>query len=102
GLQMPGVDILATALNGANASFIAELYAKWVESPTSVDPGFAELFAALNDESRAVLTDASGASWAPRHSTFTEQRLTTPGFSSEQIRAAARDSLRAFTLIRSY
>ncbi len=63
---MAGVDILATAFNGANAAFIADLYARWVERPDSVDASFAELFAALNDEARSVLTDASGASWAPR------------------------------------
>ncbi len=63
---MAGVDILATAFNGANAAFIADLYARWVEQPDSVDASFADLFAALNDEARSVLTDASGASWAPR------------------------------------
>ncbi len=64
---MPGVDILATAFNGANAAFIADLYARWVRDPASVDQSFAGLFEALNDEARSVLTDASGASWAPRH-----------------------------------
>ena len=63
---MPGVDILATAFNGSNAAFIADLYARWIARPASVDPSFGELFAALNDEARSVLTDASGASWAPR------------------------------------
>ena len=47
---MAGVDLLATAFNGANAAFIADLYARWVADPGSVDPSFAELFAALNDE----------------------------------------------------
>jgi 2-oxoglutarate dehydrogenase E1 component len=64
---MPGVDSLATAFNGANAAFIADLYARWVRDPASVDQSFAHLFEALNDEARSVLTDASGASWAPRH-----------------------------------
>ena len=59
---MAGVDILATAFNGANAAFIADLYARWVANPGSVDASFAELFAALNDEARAVLSDAAGAS----------------------------------------
>ena len=63
---MAGVDIPASAMTGANAAFLADLYARWVEKPDSVDPSFAELFAALNDDARAVLTDASGASWAPR------------------------------------
>ena len=30
-------------------------------------PRFAELFGALNDDARAVLEDATGASWAPHH-----------------------------------
>jgi 2-oxoglutarate dehydrogenase E1 component len=64
---MAGVDILATAFNGANAAFIADMYARWVADPASVDESFSELFSALNDESRSVLTDAVGASWAPRH-----------------------------------
>ncbi len=64
---MAGVDILASAFSGANAAFIADLYARWIADPASVDGSFAELFESLNDEARAVLTDASGASWAPRH-----------------------------------
>jgi 2-oxoglutarate dehydrogenase E1 component len=64
--SMAGVDILATAMTGANAAFLADLYARWVERPDSVDASFADLFAALNDDARAVLTDAVGASWAPR------------------------------------
>ena len=56
---MPGVDILASAMTGANATFLADLYARWVQSPDSVDPSFQELFAALNDDARAVLGDAA-------------------------------------------
>lgn len=108
---MAGVDILATAFNGANAAFIADTYARWVADPASVDPSFAELFDALNDEARAVLTDALGASWAPRSFAIDEPesaikpkgrdtRLT--GASPEQVRAATKDSLRALMMIRTY
>jgi 2-oxoglutarate dehydrogenase E1 component len=62
---MAGVDILASAMSGANAAYLADTYARWAENPASVDPSFAELFAALNDDAKAVLTDAMGASWAP-------------------------------------
>ncbi len=119
---MPGVDVLATAFNGANAAFIADAYAKWVANPASVDPSFAELFAALNDEARSVLTDASGASWAPRRfmvdepeaaprpaakggKPAPEAKAEAPkpaGATAEQVQAAARDSLRALMLIRAY
>src|SRR6185437_3157099 len=107
---MAGVDILATAFNGANAAFIADLYARWANDPNGVDPSFAELFSALNDEARSVLTDASGASWAPRHLVFGEAPPPPPpgkpaagkGLGAEEVRAAATDSLRALMLIRAY
>ncbi|MBE9604948.1 2-oxoglutarate dehydrogenase E1 component [Acetobacteraceae bacterium H6797] len=63
---MAGVDILASVMTGANAAFLADLYARWIEKPDSVDPSFAELFEALNEDAKAVLLDASGASWRPR------------------------------------
>jgi 2-oxoglutarate dehydrogenase E1 component len=113
---MAGVDILATAFNGANMAYIADLYARWVASPGSVDASFADLFAALGDEARAVLSDSAGASWAPRHFDVGEPEAAKPaakgakpapaaapaGASPEQIRAATKDSLRALMLIRSY
>ena len=37
---MAGVDILATAFNGANAAFISEQYARWLDNPGSVDVSF--------------------------------------------------------------
>ncbi len=103
---MPGVDMFATALNGGNAAFIADLYAKWVAAPTSVDPSFAELFGSLNDEARSVLTDASGASWAPRASGLDgaeaqaapARRIGDP----DAVRAATLDSIRALMMIRVY
>ncbi|MBV8914933.1 MAG: 2-oxoglutarate dehydrogenase E1 component, partial [Acetobacteraceae bacterium] len=105
---MPGVDVLASVFNGANAAFIADLYARWVNDPASVDPSFAELFGAMNDEARAILTDASGASWAPRSYDFGVPEAARPakaaaeGPTLEQVRAAATDSLRALMLIRAY
>ncbi len=111
---MPGVDLLASAFSGANAAFIADLYARWVANPGSVDPSFAELFGALNDEARSVLMDATGASWAPRRFEVGESEAAKPAgkpagkaapagaASAEQVRAAALDSLRALMLIRAY
>jgi 2-oxoglutarate dehydrogenase E1 component len=112
---MAGVDILASAMTGANAAFLADLYARWAEKPDSVDPSFAELFAALNDDARAVLEDASGASWAPRaRGGFAPAAEMPPAGKGkggapasaaadpEAIRRAQLDSIRALMLIRSY
>ena len=104
---MPGIDVIASAFNGANAAFIADLYARWANDPASVDQSFADLFAAMNDEARGVLEDASGASWAPRDFSVAETepvKASKPanGVSEAQVRAAATDSLRALMLIRAY
>ena len=114
---MAGMDVLASVMSGANAAFLADLYARWVENPNSVDPSFADLFDALNDEARAVLTAASGASWAPR----TRGRFgpdpeappapkkdakgaapAAPVLDKAATQRAVLDSLRALMLIRSY
>ena len=103
---MAGMDILASAFNGANAAFLADLYARWVGSPSSVDPSFADLFAAMNEEARAVLEDASGASWAPRPRFADDESVPKPavpgGLAPDRVRAATIASLRALMLIRSY
>src|SRR5215475_14788300 len=100
---MAGVDILASAFSGANAAFLGEQYARWAANPHSVDPTFAELFGAMNDDARAVLEEATGASWAPRYPGEDEEapvpdlRRPQPSVlqSGEQVRAATIASLRA-------
>jgi 2-oxoglutarate dehydrogenase E1 component len=107
---MAGVDVLASAFNGANAAFLGEQYARWAADPGSVDPSFAELFGALNEEARAVLEESTGASWAPHHDNLVDDapsrpaaaRPAAPTLSNEQIRAATIAALRALMLIRSY
>jgi 2-oxoglutarate dehydrogenase E1 component len=104
---MAGIDILASAFSGANAAFLADLYARWVTDPATVDPSFADLFAAMNDEARAVLEDASGASWAPRPSFNEPEPMSArpaaqTGLAAGQVRGAIVTSLRALMLIRSY
>jgi 2-oxoglutarate dehydrogenase E1 component len=107
---MPGVDVIATALNGANAQFIAQLYAKWVSAPGSVDPDFAALFASLDDEAKSVLTDASGASWAPTPAAFEAEApapaqkpvATGTAVKTPESRPGIVDSIRALMLIRAY
>ncbi len=103
---MAGVDILASAFSGANAAFLGEQYARWAANPNSVDPTFAELFSALNDDARAVLEESTGASWAPHHLDLDTAAAPRPPAtvlqSGAQIRAATIASLRALMLIRSY
>ena len=103
---MAGVDILAGALSGANAAYVADLYARWAQNPASVDPSFAELFAALNDEARAVLEDAAGASWAPNHFSLPDDgapiKAAKPAPETKTADIQVDESLRAMRLVHSY
>ncbi|MBV9685398.1 MAG: hypothetical protein JO046_26630, partial [Solirubrobacterales bacterium] len=92
---MAGIDILASAFSGANAAFLGDLYARWATDPGSVDPSFAELFGTLNEDSRAVLEEATGASWAPR-----PVRPEPAPAPVGDLRAAIIPSLRALMLVR--
>ena len=53
-------------LSGANAAFVAELYASYLNDPNSVDSSWADFFTTLHDDARGVLEEMRGASWAPR------------------------------------
>ena len=106
-----------TFLSGPNASFIEELYGRYVENPNSVDPSWQTFFAELQDEGRAVLQDLKGASWAPRGGERPSNGngaghiktgngsglpLVTDAVGQVAIRASAKDSIRVLMLIRAY
>ncbi|CAP55359.1 2-oxoglutarate dehydrogenase E1 component [Gluconacetobacter diazotrophicus PA1 5] len=104
---MAGVDILSTAFSGANTAYLAELYARWASDPGSVDPSFASLFSAMDEEGAAILHDAEGASWSPRESMIDGGEAPPAAskgapVSVASLHAAADDSLRATQLIRAY
>ena len=111
-------------LFGANETYIAELYARFVSDPSSVDESWSEVFRTLDDDAKAVLDEVRGASWAPRQtrvlgsngaspsvSDATEGVVEAPahpshaasrGASAEEVRQATMDSIRALMLIRAY
>jgi len=55
----------ASFLTGANATFIAELYANYLKNPATVDASWAAFFRDLADDEASLLKDIEGASWAP-------------------------------------
>ncbi|MBN9086666.1 MAG: 2-oxoglutarate dehydrogenase E1 component [Reyranella sp.] len=113
-------------LFGANAPFIEELYARFLEDPNKVDPDWRIFFEALAEERGDVLAEVRGASWAPNQARVIDVPDTEmpraaanrnvkanggamplagamiEGRGEEAIRAAAYDTSRAFLLIRSY
>ena len=67
-------------LNGANATFVAEIYAKFLENPDNVDPSWRDFFGTLHDDARELLedlrTEASVDRFARTDQAFThKQRL---------------------------
>jgi 2-oxoglutarate dehydrogenase E1 component len=109
-------------LFGANAPFIEELYARYLEDPATVDADWRTFFEALGEEKNAVLAENRGASWAPNGvRVIGAAEIDAPrtpanrnvkggngvatalaGKTEVEIRAAAFDTSRAFLLIRSY
>ncbi len=110
-------------LYGVNEVYIAELYERYLEDPSSVDPSWAEIFAELGDDVEAIRSERRGASWAPRGTRVLggeEDRRTMsdvtagiqpppepayaagPRLSPEDVRRATLDSIRALMMIRNY
>src|SRR5947199_4243968 len=55
---------LSSFLQGANASYIDELYARYEKDPASVDADWQEFFKSLKDPGGDILKNADGPSWA--------------------------------------
>ena len=113
-------------LSGVNETYLAELYARYLNDPGSVDPSWAEIFVDMGDDAAVLNDDMEGASWAPRQTSVVGDdgglqtisdatagvQPTAPsqqmqyvmggGASSEQIRRATLDSIRALMMIRNY
>ncbi|MDP6773256.1 MAG: 2-oxoglutarate dehydrogenase E1 component [Rhodospirillales bacterium] len=117
---------LDSFLNGTNATYIAELYSRFLENPNSVDPSWVAFFSELHEDGRAVLEELRGASWSRSESGVigrdggngedgggaapTIDGAPAAGFArglagledAGQVRSATQDSIRALMLIRSY
>ena len=125
GRSLPNAALLETSfLYGANAAFMEDMYARYMENPASVDPSWQAFFRDLADAPDAVRKAADGPSWyrpdlaLPRASEATavldgnwdaltdtfEKKLQArlPNASIADVQAAARDSVRALMMIRTY
>ena len=105
-----------TFLSGANALYVAELYARYVEDPETVDSSWVNYFVTLGGAEREILDELRGATWAPKDAgvigKYSNGKLmeaeavriaeTTLPPSADTIRAATKDTVRALMLIRAY
>ncbi len=106
---------IETFLTGANAPYIAELYKRYIEEPSSVDASWVSFFSDLGDDAGVVLSEQRGASWAPSLSGImadgdvqgalparARAERRGPPVAAADTRQATVDSIRALMLIRTY
>ena len=118
---MPPLD-KNTFLTGTNAAFIAELYARYLDYPQSVDASWRGFFAELGEEPKAFLREMEGPGWGDKRGQIIakghQAALPAPATNGHGVaaaeshaalaelpqdaRQATLDSIRAMTLIRAY
>jgi 2-oxoglutarate dehydrogenase E1 component len=119
-------------LQGHNAEYIDQLYARYAADPTAVDAAWGEFFAALDDDEGTVTAQAQGPSWAradwppaptddltsaldgqwaataPRDAAAAGDKLRDKAqekgvsLTDAQVQRAVLDSIRALMIIRAY
>ncbi|MEM1375367.1 MAG: 2-oxoglutarate dehydrogenase E1 component, partial [Pseudomonadota bacterium] len=116
-------------MQGHNAEYLEQLYARYAADPSAVDAAWADFFAGLGDAEIEVKAEAEGPSWAradwpPAPADDLTQALTGDWareeakaagdkiaakareqkveVSDDQIKRAVLDSMRALMLIRAY
>jgi len=94
---MDGADLLASAFQGTDSAFLMNQYSAWRADPATVDPAYAAIFDAMDDDALAVLNEAAGGGWSPMSAAN-----ATANFAQPASRAETIASLRALMLIRSY
>src|SRR5437763_5466979 len=121
---------LSSFLQGTNATYIDDLYARYEADAASVDPDWQEFFKSLKDTPADVQKNAAGASWGRDNWPLTPRDELTSALdgnwatvekavstklvakaqaqakgaevSAADIHQATRDSVRALMLIRAY
>jgi 2-oxoglutarate dehydrogenase E1 component len=118
---------LSSFLQGANATYIDDLYARFEKDPSSVDPEWQEFFKSLKDAPADVQQNAAGPSWEKANWPVTPNddlthaldgnwakvekavgaKLAAKAEKGERVPVgdliqATRDSVRALMLIRAY
>ena len=119
---------LSSFLQGANAPYIDDIYARYEKDPASVDPEWQEFFRSLKDQPGDILKNAEGPSWSRDNWPLTPRDELTSALDGNwaqveksigaklaakpqakgaeltpaDVHQATRDSVRALMLIRAY
>jgi 2-oxoglutarate dehydrogenase E1 component len=106
---------ITSFLTGTNAAFIEQLYAQYQENPDAVDESWRGFFAELGQSGLSPTQLGRGPSWRRDSklklengeiiSALTgqlEQRIKKGGATEDDLRIAAKDSVRAIHMVRAY
>src|SRR5258706_1524474 len=119
---------LSSFLQGANAAYIDDIYARYEKDSASVDPEWQEFFRSLKDQPGDILKNAEGPSWSRNNWPLTPRDELTSALDGNwaqvekpigaklaakpqakgaeltpaDVHQATRDSVRALMLIRAY
>jgi 2-oxoglutarate dehydrogenase E1 component len=119
---------LSSFLQGANAPYIDDIYARYEKDPASLDPEWQEFFRSLKDQPADILKNAEGPSWSRDNWPLTPRDELTSALdgnwaqvekslgakiaakpqakgaelTAADVHQATRDSVRALMLIRAY
>ncbi|HJP53588.1 MAG TPA: 2-oxoglutarate dehydrogenase E1 component [Rhodospirillales bacterium] len=109
-------------LSGINATYIGELYSRYLDDPGSVDASWNAFFSSLREDAMSVHDELRGASWAPSASGVIGDgngdgsmapppaaavpaaalRAMSAHFGDGRARAATLDSINALMMIRAF
>ena len=105
-----------SVFSGANAPFIAELYARYLDNPGSVDPSWQAVFGELTEANGLAVEQPSWSKDRTRIIGVPDPEAAkpvkgpgkagangaAPAMSEAEVKAAAMDSIRALMIIRAY
>src|SRR3954454_7119629 len=91
-----------TFLSGANAEFIGELYARFLDAPDAVDESWRRFFAEIGEDPAALKAERNGPTWAHAPHSAPASAQITAAHGSAGFQQEATDSIRALNLIRAY
>src|SRR5215471_8423304 len=92
-----------TFLNSGNIGFIADLYARFLDDPQTVDESWRAFFSDLEDDRSTILAELRAPTWnAHAHRPPANGAPAAQVVEDERLRHATSDSIRALQLIRAY
>ena len=83
------LDDSLSAFSGANAIFIAEIYERYLQEPTSVDPDWQVFFDAFDDEAASLSGDFDGPSWKKRGNSVVDRVYAPTQVEPEKVQVSS-------------